>query len=101
MALSFIKKDSIKLGVVIGFVLPFIVLAIHYYTKTKVGWTWADYTHFLKTEKTFLTGVSTIALIANGLLFGILIQFKRFETAKGVFIPTVLLSISVLLFKLF
>jgi hypothetical protein len=101
MGFEKIRQDTIWRGIVIGIIFPFVVLAIQYMWKNyQSGWSWDSYWYYLKTEKRFLTGVSTICLIANGFLFGILIQFKKFETARGVFIPTVLMSIAVLLYKL-
>lgn len=101
MGLEKIKKDTVLRGIIIGIIFPFIVLGVQFLWKNyHSGWTWDSYWYYLKTEKRFLTGVSTICLIGNGLLFGILIQLKKYETGRGVFIPTVLMSIAVLIYKL-
>jgi hypothetical protein len=100
MGISLFKKHPLMVGIAIGLIAPFVVILIQYYLKSKLGWDWNYFWQSIKGNKIFLTGVSSFALVANGLIFGILIQFKKFHTAKGVFIPTVILSIAVLLYKL-
>lgn len=100
MEIQAIRKDSVKVGIFLGLIMPLIVIGVQYLIKMNNGWSLDAFIYQLKTSKTFLTGVSTFALVANGLLFGLLIQFRKYETGKGVFIPTVILSIGVLLYKL-
>ncbi len=99
MALNFITKDNLKLGISIGILIPFIALAIQYYMKQSSGMTWDDFIYNLKTEKRFLTGTITIGLVISGILFGMLVQFKRYETAKGLFFPTALLGLIIFIYK--
>jgi hypothetical protein len=99
MALAALRKDSLKLGMIIGLIVPFLAVYVQYQLKFS-GWTVSEFITQLKNETKLLTGVSTIALVVNGLLFGIFIHFKRFETARGIFIPTVIMGIAVLLWKL-
>ncbi len=99
MDFNALRKDRLVLGIVLGLILPLLVIYIQYQMKY-TGWTLGEFVNKLKTEKQLLTGVSTIGLVVNGLLFGILIQFKKYETARGVFIPTVIYGILVLVYKL-
>lgn len=100
MALTALRKDRLLTGIIIGVLIPLIAVYIQYTLKYS-GWTFGEFLHQLKMQKKFLTGVSTIALVVNGLLFGIFIHFKKYETARGVFIPTVIYGIVLLIWKLF
>lgn len=94
------KKDSLKLGIVYGFLGPVLGLVIYYfaafYTKY-VGF--GEFLGYLKQYRTLLTGVSSISLVANAVLFTIFINTRRDKTAKGVFVATLIYGIAVLVLK--
>jgi hypothetical protein len=100
MAVNFLKKDNIKIGLVLGLLLPILAVYLQFLYKDYAT-TFSSFLNIIKQNKAILTAISTVALILNGLVFGILIQFKKYETAKGLFIPTVILSVAVLMYKLF
>lgn len=100
MALTALRKDRLLTGLIIGIILPLLAVYVQYTLKYS-GWTFGEFLSQLKAEKRFLTGISTIALVVNGLTFGILIHFRKYETARGIFIPTVIFGIAVLVWKLF
>lgn len=95
-----LKKDSLKLGIILGFVGPIIGSILYYfaafYTK-KVGF--LEYLNYLKQYKTLLTGVSSISLVANAVLFTIYINTRKDKTAKGIFVATLIYGIGVLILK--
>ena len=95
-----LKQDNIRIGILYGLLGPVLGLFIYYfmafYTRN-VGFT--EFLGYLKQYKTLLTGVSSISLIANAVLFTIFINTRKDKTAKGVFIATLLYGISVLLIK--
>lgn len=100
MAINALKKDKLILGIVVGILVPILALYVQYLIKD-----YADsFVGYLKviTQKPYLnlfSAATSLSLIANGLLFGILIQVKKYETARGVFIITVLYGVGVLVFK--
>lgn len=95
-----LKKDRIVLGVIWGFIAPIFGMVIYYfivfYTK-KVGF--VEFLGYLKQYKTLLTGVSSISLVANAVLFTIYINSRRDKTAKGIFLATLVYGVTVLLIK--
>jgi hypothetical protein len=99
MDFNVLRKDRLVVGIVLGLLLPLLVIYIQYQMKYS-NWTFSQFVNLLKQEKKLLTGVTTIGLVVNGLLFGILIQFKKYETGRGIFIPTVIYGIAVLVYKL-
>jgi hypothetical protein len=100
MALTALRKDRLLTGLIIGILLPLAAVYMQYYLKY-TGWSFEEFLGQLKREKRLLTGISTMALVANGLVFGILIHFRKYETARGLFIPTAIYGIAVLVWKLF
>jgi hypothetical protein len=95
-----LKQDNLRIGILYGLLGPVLGLFLYYfmafYTRN-VGF--AEFLGYLKQYKTLLTGVSSISLIANAVLFTIFINTRKDKTAKGVFIATLLYGISVLLIK--
>lgn len=95
-----LKKDNFKLGIILGLLAPFIGLVLYYlaafYTKNV---SFAAFIGYLQQYKTLLTGVSSISLVANAVLFTLYINGRKDKTAKGIFAATVVYGIVVLLIK--
>lgn len=96
------KKDSITLGIILGMIAP--VLGIVMFKIYKFGiFTYRETYDFMRLEpghKT-LSVALTLSLLLNALLFTIYINMAKDNTAKGIFISTVLYGIAVLLLKTF
>jgi hypothetical protein len=95
------KKDDFKLGIVLGIVAPVLGLVIYYlisFYPSNVGF--VEFLQYLKQYRTLLTGVSSISLLANAVLFTIYINGHRDKTAKGIFLATLVYGVAVLLIKL-
>ena len=96
------KKDSIILGIILGMIAP--VLGIVMFKIYKFGiFTYRETYDFMRLEpghKT-LSVALTLSLLLNALLFTIYINTAKDNTAKGIFISTVLYGIAVLLLKTF
>ncbi len=96
------KKDSITLGIILGMIAP--VLGIVMFKIYKFGiFTYRETYDFMRLEpghKT-LSVALTLSLLLNALLFTIYINTAKDNTAKGIFISTVLYGIAVLLLKTF
>jgi hypothetical protein len=48
-----------------------------------------------------ITSIGSLSLLANALLFTIYINTERDETAKGIFISTIIYGIGILILKIF
>ncbi len=96
------KKDSITLGIILGLIAP--ILGIILFKIYKFGiFTYRETFDFMRLEpghKT-LSVALTLSLLLNALLFTIYINSAKDNTAKGIFISTVLYGIAVLLIKTF
>ncbi len=95
-----LKKDNLKLGILLGFLAPLAGLVIYYFLafySRKVGF--LEFLGYLRQYKNLLTGVSSIALVANAVLFTVYINSRRDKTARGIFVSTLIYGILVLLVK--
>ncbi|MBZ5859199.1 hypothetical protein [Flavihumibacter profundi] len=94
------KKDNTRVGLLLGLLGPIVGLFLYYfaafYTRN-VGFT--EFLGYMKQYKSLLTGVSSISLIANAILFTVFINGRKDRIAKGIFIATLLYGITVLLIK--
>lgn len=95
-----LKKDSLKLGILLGALGPIVGMIAYYfvafYTK-KVGF--LEFIGYLKQYQTLLTGVSSISLVANAVLFTIYVNTRKDKTAKGIFVATLIYGLAVLVIK--
>jgi len=94
------KKDNLKLGIVIGLIAPLIAMIIYYFWNFSRSISMTEYIYLLRTNKSLLTGVSSICLVANAVFFTIYINTNRDKTAKGIFVATLAYGIAVLVYKL-
>ena len=94
------KKDNLKLGLVLGLVGPILGLVIIYFVQY-TGWSFGEFIdNFINTNK-MLTAIGSLSLLANVILFTIYVNTHRDNTAKGIFIVTLIYGITILLFKVF
>ena len=95
-----LRKDNLQLGIVLGFIAPFLGVVIYYFVVFyKLNVRFIDFLLLFKQNKSLLTGVSSLSLIANAVLFTIYINSYRDKTAKGIFLATLIYGIGVLLVK--
>ncbi|MDI3319864.1 hypothetical protein [Pinibacter soli] len=94
------RKDNIKLGLILGAIAPLAAMYIYYAIMLSKQINLSEYFYYLKTNKSLLTGVSSISLIANAIFFTVYVNTQKDKTAKGIFISTLIYGIAVLLIKL-
>jgi hypothetical protein len=94
------KKDNLKLGIILGLIAPILAMFVYYYWNFSRSMSLSEYLFLLKKNKSLLTGVSSISLVANAVLFTVYINTHRDKTAKGVFVATLAYGIAVLTYKL-
>ena len=96
-----LKRDDLKFGIILGFLAPIIGMITYYfisfYTRD-VRFT--EFLMYMKTNKALLTGVSSISLVANAVIFTIFINTHKDRTARGIFVATLIYGIIVLMIKL-
>ena len=94
------KKDNLKLGIIIGIIAPVLAMFIYYFWNFSKSMSMSEYFFLLRKNKSLLTGVSSISLVANALFFTIYVNSRRDNTAKGIFVATLAYGIIVLVYKM-
>lgn len=93
-------KDKLKLGILIGLLAPAIGLFGYYLVKFFPTFSLGEYFGAIIENKSVLTAVSSISLLANVVIFTYLINRKIDQTAKGVFLITCIYILAVIFYKL-
>lgn len=94
-----LKKDNLRLGILLGFIAPLISLVIYYFVRFYPLFTVSDFFHFVSENKNQVTAISVPCLVLNIALFTIYINTRRDKTAKGIFAITLIYAIAALLLK--
>ena len=100
MEIVIFKKDNLKVGILYGMIAPLLAMFLYYLAVLADKITLSEYFFYLRTNKSLLTGVSSISLVANAILFTIFVNTYRDKSAKGVFVITLIYGLAVLLIKL-
>ena len=95
-----LKKDNLKFGILLGILGPLLAMLIYYLWIFSRTISLTEYFYVLRNNKQLLTAISSISLLANAILFTIYINTHRDQTAKGIFVATLLYGIAVLIYKL-
>lgn len=94
-----LKKDDIRLGLVLGFIAPIISLGTYYLVKFYPLFSISDFFNFISDNKNQITAISVPCLVLNIALFTLYINSRRDKTAKGIFTITLIYAITALILK--
>jgi hypothetical protein len=94
------KKDTLRFGMLIGFIAPLLSLVIYYFVKFYPLHSVSDFIGFVAQNKNQVTAISVPCLILNIALFTFYINTRRDKTAKGIFAITLIYAIAAFLLKL-
>lgn len=94
-----LKRDDIRLGLVLGFIAPLFSLCVYYLVKFFPLFSVKDFFNFIGTNKNQITAISVPCLVLNIALFTIYINSHRDKTAKGIFGVTLVYAIATLMLK--
>lgn len=93
-----LKKDNLILGLILGLLAPVVGWITYYFIQFRL-FTFQEYINVLLQQKSLLTAMLSLALLANALVFTLYTNSKKDQTARGVFISTCVYAIVVLLIK--
>ena len=95
-----LRRDNLRLGIILGFLAPLLGLVIYYFIVFyPINASFKEFLYQMKSNRGSLTGISSISLVANAVLFTIYVNSHRDNTAKGIFLATIVYAIAVLLIK--
>lgn len=95
----FLKKDNLKLGLILGLIGPIIGLFVIYYiqfSSVSFSYFFEEFIH----NNRLITSIGSLSLIANIILFAIYINVHKDNTAKGIFFITLVYGILILMMKI-
>lgn len=92
-------KDNLKFGLLLGFLLPIIVFAVIYFLRFP-SYEFGDFFETFLNEGRLITFFSAWCLVANIGIFTLFINTNKYQTAKGIFIATIVYGLGFLLLKL-
>ncbi|MFI5133223.1 MAG: hypothetical protein ACHQEB_02750 [Chitinophagales bacterium] len=101
MATMIFKRDNLKLGLILGLIGPIIGLVAVYLLKPEFnGLRFMEFFDLFINSNKLITSVGALSLLANVVLFTIYINTHRDNTAKGIFLITLIYGIAILVLKI-
>jgi hypothetical protein len=95
-----LKKDNLRLGLALGLLGPLLgLLLIWQWKMNEISF--FEFLEQFTSSNRLITSIGSLSLLANAVLFTIYINTERDETAKGIFISTVIYGIGILILKIF
>ncbi|MEN9686033.1 MAG: hypothetical protein RLZZ28_1819 [Bacteroidota bacterium] len=95
-----LRKDNLKIGLVLGFLAPFAGFVLYYFSRFKL-FTLKEFFQVLMVQKSLISGIISLALIINVIIFTLYINRQKDRTATGIFIATCIYAVIALGFKWF
>ena len=95
-----LNRDNIKIGLIVGFLAPFLGFFIYYLLRFRL-FTIKEFFQVLMMQKSLLSGIISLALIVNVIVFTLYINKRKDKTATGIFIATCIYAVVALIFKWF
>ena len=95
----FLTRDNLKLGLLLGLIMPMIIFIIVYYLRFS-GYEFNEYLNLFMREKQLITFWGVWCLVGNIALFTYYVNTHKDRTAKGIFAITLVYGIGILLLKL-
>lgn len=100
MATFILKRDNLQLGIVLGLLGPVLGLVVIYFLRFS-SFTFTQFLdEFIHSNK-LITSIGALCLLANAILFTLYINTNRDNTAKGIFVTTLIYGIGILVLKIF
>ena len=100
MATFILKRDNLRLGLILGLLGPALGLVIVYFLKFP-SYSFTDFLDYFFKDTKLITSIGALCLLANAVLFTIYINTHRDSTAKGIFATTLVYGIAILIIKVF
>jgi len=95
-----LTKDNLRMGLILGLIGPILGLIAIYFIRFP-SYPFRDFIDYFLHDNKMITSVGALSLLANAVLFTIYVNTQRDNTARGIFIITLIYGIGILLLKLF
>lgn len=96
-----LKRDNLKLGIVLGLIGPLLGLVVIYFVRSDFRpLTFVEYLEYVFYNNRLITSIGSLSLLANVVMFTLYVNTHRDRTAKGIFLITLLYGIGILVLKI-
>ncbi|MCX6315800.1 MAG: hypothetical protein NTW29_00805 [Bacteroidetes bacterium] len=95
----FLTKDNLRLGLALGLLGPLLGLLAIYFIKFPSS-AFSDFLDNFMHDNRMITSIGSLSLLANAILFTAYVNTSRDNTAKGIFIVTLIYGIGILVLKI-
>lgn len=95
------NKDNLRLGLVIGFIAPFLGTFLYYLLQFRDRGSYRTMLTAVMENPSILTAFVSVSLVANAVAFTYYLNQRKDRTAKGIFIVTCIYGVASLLWKWF
>lgn len=92
------KKDNFIFGLALGLIAPMIGFLLYKLVKFK-ALSLSEMFQWLKMNPNLITVAISVSLVANAALFTVYVNGHRDNTAKGIFVMTMIYAAIALIFK--
>jgi hypothetical protein len=93
------KKDNLKLGIALGLLGPILGLVVIYFIRFST-FSFGDFLSDFISNNRLITSIGSLSLLANVILFTLYVNTHRDQTAKGIFLLTLIYGIAILVLKI-
>ncbi len=94
------KKDNFLFGTLLGLFAPGIGFLLYKFVKFK-EFSLKDMFQYLKENPNLISVFISVSLLANAVLFTLYINSRKDQTAKGIFMITLVYALVAMAFKYF
>ena|SRR4051794_12066877 len=92
-------KDDLRFGLLLGFLAPVAGMLLYYLIQFRNVMGFGEFLQIILQQKTLLTAMISVCLVANAAIFTIYVNKRIDQTAKGIFIATCVYGAASLLWK--
>ncbi len=96
----FLKNDNFKLGFLLGLIVPLVVFAILYFIRFS-HYSFEEFLQLFPRQNALITFFGAWCLVGNIALLTLFLNTNKYQTAKGIFVISVVYGVGILLMKLF
>ncbi len=96
----FLKKDNLKLGFLLGLIVPLFVFFCIYQLRFK-HYDLDEFLQIFPKQNALITFFGAWCMVGNIALLTLFLNTNKYQTAKGIFFISVLYGILILLLKVF
>ncbi len=94
-----LKRNNFSLGLILGLFMPSLGVLLFYIWKFYPSFSFTEYIEALRNNRSLVSALTIPCLVVNIAIFTLYINTNKYETAKGIFIITIMYAVLALITK--